>query len=137
MTLEICFVETLQVIGVTAFSGRISLASRNLNTCKERHVVASRIIFIIYPNTNHYCKMPNSFILSIRNIDDERSRLSEILVILADLTNIFRPNMNLTNNLTSETKVIVTSVCKIFINFCINPYPTAFPYGNGMVLHFY
>ena len=20
---------------------------------------------------------------------------------------------------------------------CINPYPTAFPYGNGMVLHFY
>ena len=21
--------------------------------------------------------------------------------------------------------------------FCINPYPTAFPYGNGMVLHFY
>ena len=21
--------------------------------------------------------------------------------------------------------------------YCINPYPTAFPYGNGMVLHFY
>ena len=21
--------------------------------------------------------------------------------------------------------------------FLINPYPTAFPYGNGMVLHFY
>ena len=20
---------------------------------------------------------------------------------------------------------------------CINPYPTAFPYGNGMFLHFY
>ena len=20
---------------------------------------------------------------------------------------------------------------------CFNPYPTAFPYGNGMVLHFY
>ena len=20
---------------------------------------------------------------------------------------------------------------------CVNPYPTAFPYGNGMVLHFY
>ena len=20
---------------------------------------------------------------------------------------------------------------------CLNPYPTAFPYGNGMVLHFY
>ena len=24
--------------------------------------------------------------------------------------------------------------CKLIIN---NPYPTAFPYGNGMVLHFY
>ena len=22
-------------------------------------------------------------------------------------------------------------------NVCVNPYPTAFPYGNGMVLHFY
>ena len=21
--------------------------------------------------------------------------------------------------------------------YCLNPYPTAFPYGNGMVLHFY
>ena len=24
-----------------------------------------------------------------------------------------------------------------FTVLCINPYPTAFPYGNGMVLHFY
>ena len=23
------------------------------------------------------------------------------------------------------------------ISFHVNPYPTAFPYGNGMVLHFY
>ena len=23
------------------------------------------------------------------------------------------------------------------VHFIINPYPTAFPYGNGMVLHFY
>ena len=23
------------------------------------------------------------------------------------------------------------------MNMCINPYPTASPYGNGMVLHFY
>ena len=22
-------------------------------------------------------------------------------------------------------------------HFYVNPYPTAFPYGNGMVLHFY
>ena len=25
----------------------------------------------------------------------------------------------------------------VLINTHINPYPTAFPYGNGMVLHFY
>ena len=24
-----------------------------------------------------------------------------------------------------------------FWNYLFNPYPTAFPYGNGMVLHFY
>ena len=24
-----------------------------------------------------------------------------------------------------------------FFRMCFNPYPTAFPYGNGMVLHFY
>ena len=30
--------------------------------------------------------------------------------------------------------------CKLYQQFCcskFNPYPTAFPYGNGMVLHFY
>ena len=28
--------------------------------------------------------------------------------------------------------------CGVILDFCpINPYPTAFPYGNGMVLHFY
>ena len=26
---------------------------------------------------------------------------------------------------------------KTLITIYINPYPTAFPYGNGMVLHFY
>ena len=25
----------------------------------------------------------------------------------------------------------------IYFNVYINPYPTVFPYGNGMVLHFY
>ena len=28
-------------------------------------------------------------------------------------------------------------VCLYTHNVSINPYPTAFPYGNGMVLHFY
>ena len=31
------------------------------------------------------------------------------------------------------------SLCKynMVLDFIFNPYPTAFPYGNGMVLHFY
>ena len=30
-----------------------------------------------------------------------------------------------------------TSVIRLWTDLRINPYPTAFPYGNGMVLHFY
>ena len=29
------------------------------------------------------------------------------------------------------------SVASVFVVKYNNPYPTAFPYGNGMVLHFY
>jgi len=28
-------------------------------------------------------------------------------------------------------------IVKTRLHFLINPYPTAFPYGNGIVLHFY
>ena len=28
-------------------------------------------------------------------------------------------------------------LCSVFVSILFNPYPTAFPYGNGMVLHFY
>ena len=33
----------------------------------------------------------------------------------------------------------MVAFCPLPIQFCkiLNPYPTAFPYGNGMVLHFY
>ena len=37
-------------------------------------------------------------------------------------------------------KNFVTNICswpKLRKRFVHNPYPTAFPYGNGMVLHFY
>ena len=32
---------------------------------------------------------------------------------------------------------IAINTCICLYYFIINPYPTAFPYGNGMVLHFY
>ena len=40
--------------------------------------------------------------------------------------------------LTPDTNSLVIMIFKQsnYIS-CINPYPTAFPYGNGMVLHFY
>ena len=33
--------------------------------------------------------------------------------------------------------LIVVCAVKIIRYVTFNPYPTAFPYGNGMVLHFY
>ena len=35
------------------------------------------------------------------------------------------------------TVLSVTLTSDDCVKFVINPYPTAFPYGNGMVLHFY
>ena len=32
---------------------------------------------------------------------------------------------------------LVTFIDWANVSFFINPYPTAFPYGNGMILHFY
>ena len=33
--------------------------------------------------------------------------------------------------------MILLILCGCETHLIINPYPTAFPYGNGMVLHFY
>ena len=32
---------------------------------------------------------------------------------------------------------LILCITSDYSDICINPYPTAFPYGNGMVLHFY
>ena len=32
---------------------------------------------------------------------------------------------------------VVHKIIDVILITYINPYPTAFPYGNGMVLHFY
>ena len=36
-----------------------------------------------------------------------------------------------------STTIIRELVLKLATVIYVNPYPTAFPYGNGMVLHFY
>ena len=49
------------------------------------------------------------------------------------LSTVFPLNMTLCF---SGFTAVICTLNKIF--YCINnPYPTAFPYGNGMVLHFY
>ena len=35
---------------------------------------------------------------------------------------------------TAVRRAVLSTNCKVVV---INPYPTAFPYGNGRVLHFY
>ena len=37
----------------------------------------------------------------------------------------------------NKRKAVFFEVLQIMFYVYINPYPTAFPYGNGMVLHFY
>ena len=49
--------------------------------------------------------------------------------------NEFASNSHVLNE-GSASKYINSLKTKINLNY-INPYPTAFPYGNGMVLHFY
>ena len=40
-------------------------------------------------------------------------------------------------NYQAKRKAMQYEYAFFFKKFIINPYPTAFPYGNGMVLHFY
>ena len=47
----------------------------------------------------------------------------------------FHRTLSLATNLNYFNPVHVLAPCLLKIS--INPYPTAFPYGNGMVLHFY
>ena len=41
------------------------------------------------------------------------------------------------NYCTQFQSLLFCTMWNISHQHCINPYPTAFPYGNGMVLHFY
>ena len=38
---------------------------------------------------------------------------------------------------TQNTCLVLWHIYAVFLVGVFNPYPTAFPYGNGMVLHFY
>ena len=53
------------------------------------------------------------------------------ILYLKESTNCFQEQ---TNHWTWYIEIITD--CENYEE-CINPYPTAFPYGNGMVLHFY
>ena len=53
-------------------------------------------------------------------------------MFLENITQIFHKIPILNSAFTADGKSAVNQS-----QACINPYPTAFPYGNGMVLHFY
>ena len=44
--------------------------------------------------------------------------------------------LELTGHITNQSNTCSRQLALVAL-VCINPYPTAFPYGNGMVLHFY
>ena len=41
------------------------------------------------------------------------------------------------NDIRTKLQRLHHETAKVGLKININPYPTAFPYGNGMVLHFY
>ena len=71
------------------------------------------------------------------------SLFSRHYIILRELNIIFIVIVtNITNNITSSSSSSGSSSSgtNVFYKYGVsdvNPYPTAFPYGNGMVLHFY
>ena len=56
------------------------------------------------------------------------------LIYVNDLPMVVNKDKNIVL-FTDDTSIIITDSSTR--DFNINPYPTAFPYGNGMVLHFY
>ena len=57
--------------------------------------------------------------------------ISSFLYFLVVIPNLGKCKQELT------CQVVWRIQCLLTTEFQINPYPTAFPYGNGMVLHFY
>ena len=82
------------------------------------NVLASWMYSLIWWNTEHYCnfihtnhpKLQSWIVLCIYH---KWLKLQNLFLILENSQDFFYPTSS------------------------INPYPTAFPYGNGMVLHFY
>ena len=69
---------------------------------------------------------------------DIDNKLHNYLKITGILINVFRPQKILKK---TRIKLYNTLTLPALLHgsetWSINPYPTAFPYGNGMVLHFY
>ena len=71
-----------------------------------------------------YCKILSSVILTAQKMHFDKRLLKS--------TNRQKTTWNIVKNITNKGNS--TNNIQSMI---INPYPTAFPYGNGMVLHFY
>ena len=67
----------------------------------------------------------------------ERCRLQSLLHGSTRWTNPLPFSSNERHNRPPSHRPHIRSCTITSIANCLNPYPTAFPYGNGMVLHFY
>ena len=65
-------------------------------------------------------------------LDRRITVLSYVLIVLSYILFVCKCVLYYYNRVSTQMQLT-----NISINININPYPTAFPYGNGTVLHFY
>ena len=72
--------------------------------------------------------------ISLNGVDTAKSVNRKVILLNSVFFMVELKTSILENRFVPNTRVTVTELLKELV---INPYPTAFPYGNGMVLHFY
>ena len=104
----------------------------NMDTyCKEKDIEICAIKFTYYESKISIITLYRS---PIGNFEYFLHRLEELLQALYDpsIDIIICGDLNVDYRVENERKHQLNNLLHSF-----NPYPTAFPYGNGMVLHFY
>ena len=71
------------------------------------------------------------------NIKLSSNYLLSLLIYLHSHKCSYEPQPHPGNYKYKSVMNMFCAILKFSIEQTINPYPTAFPYGNGMVLHFY
>ena len=107
---------------------RIIVGIGGRDSCRE-HFKKLKIL----PSQSQYILSPLLFVINNRDYFIANSEIHNINT--RTKSNLHQP----ISNLSTYQKGTYYSGIKVYNSLPtqINPYPTAFPYGNGMVLHFY